>query len=418
MTTKLKKQNEKFLIMRKTLILSVTFLLAIKIGIIFGDVFYNSENEIVENVDIRTFRNVLNSTLPVIDTIYNSGSISLSFSGQLRGIIKTLFHFDLGYPITVLNTQSPHFKEFYINRYKAYANQNDKIYEPYAYIADLDIQENTEGEYDFVNRESSITYNGEDDNDNKGDSEKNAVNIDKIAINNYETNFNINIKQIMETPLKLEFSKKGPQVLIYHTHTTESFITNLEQLDQNGIPNRTTDATNNVVRVGEELAQVLRKKYNIEVIHNSTIHNYPADTGAYGRSLNTATNILNSYPSIQIVIDIHRDGVDGDRLRTVTEINGKKAAKMMFVVGTNATGLNHPEWKENLKLAITLQNILDKKYPGITRPIYISENRYNQHLTNGTLIVEIGGDGNLISECLESTKYLAEVINEVLKEYE
>lgn len=414
MTIKLKKQCEKFLIVRRFLFLSLAFLLAIKIGVLFGDIFYNSENQIIESIDVGTFRSALNSTLPVIDTIYNSGSASLSFSGQLRGVIKSLFHFDLGYPITLLNAQSPYFQNFYTNGYNDYVNQNKKFYEPYAYIADLDTQENMDGESNFVNRESSVTYNGEDDNDNKGDSEKNAVNIDKIAINNYETNFNINVKEIMETPLKLNFEQKGPQVLIYHTHTTESFITDLEQLGQKGIPNRTTDATNNVVRVGEELAQILRKKYNIEVIHNSTIHNYPSDTGAYGRSLNTASNILNSYPSIQIVIDIHRDGIKDNKLRTVTEIDGKKVAKMMFVVGTNATGLNHPEWKENLKLAITFQNMLDKRYPGITRPIYISENRYNQHLTNGTLIVEIGGDGNLISECLESTKYLAEVIDEVL----
>lgn len=414
MTIKLKKQCEKFLIVRRFLFLSLAFLLAIKIGVLFGDIFHNSENQIIESIDVGTFRSALNSTLPVIDTIYNSGSASLSFSGQLRGVIKSLFHFDLGYPITLLNAQSPYFQNFYTNGYNDYVNQNKKFYEPYAYIADLDTQENMDGESNFVNRESSVTYNGEDDNDNKGDSEKNAVNIDKIAINNYETNFNINVKEIMETPLKLNFEQKGPQVLIYHTHTTESFITDLEQLGQKGIPNRTTDATNNVVRVGEELAQILRKKYNIEVIHNSTIHNYPSDTGAYGRSLNTASNILNSYPSIQIVIDIHRDGIKDNKLRTVTEIDGKKVAKMMFVVGTNATGLNHPEWKENLKLAITFQNMLDKRYPGITRPIYISENRYNQHLTNGTLIVEIGGDGNLISECLESTKYLAEVIDEVL----
>jgi stage II sporulation protein P len=86
----------------------------------------------------------------------------------------------------------------------------------------------------------------------------------------------------------------------------------------------------------------------------------------------------------------------------------------MFVVGTDATGLEHPNWRENLKLAITLQQKLNEKYPGITRPIYISYNRYNQHLTPGSLIVEVGGDGNTIDECLESTKYLAEVINEVI----
>jgi stage II sporulation protein P len=115
-----------------------------------------------------------------------------------------------------------------------------------------------------------------------------------------------------------------------------------------------------------------------------------------------------------MVIDVHRDALKDNQLRVVTDINGKKAAKIMFVVGTDATGLTHPNWKENLKLAITLQKKLDNKYPGLTRPILISYNRYNQHLTNGAMLVEVGGDGNLMSECLESSKYLAEVIGEVI----
>ncbi|MDQ2087537.1 stage II sporulation protein P [Herbivorax sp. ANBcel31] len=414
MIFKFKKYYKKFLLSKKILCLVLAFLLAIKIGTTFGDVFYNSENKIIESIEAETFRNTLNSTLPVIDTIYNSGSTSLSFSGQLRAVIKNLFHFDLGYPITLLNAQSSYFKNFYINGYNTYVNDSNKPYQPYVYIADLDNQESLDSEDKFENRQSSITYNGED-NDREY-SEKDAITMEKIAINNHQTNYNIDIKKLMEEPLKLDFEKKGPEVLIYHTHTTESFLKDLGQLSQRGIPNRTTDATNNVVRVGEELAQILRKKYNIEVIHNSTIHNYPSDVGAYGRSLNTASNILNSYPSIQIVLDIHRDGIDGDKLRAVTEIDGKKVAKIMFVVGTDASGLNHPEWEENLKLAVTLQNILNQKHSGITRPIYMSQHRYNQHLTNGALLVEIGGDGNLISECLESTKYLAEAIDEVLNQ--
>lgn len=150
------------------------------------------------------------------------------------------------------------------------------------------------------------------------------------------------------------------------------------------------------------------------MIHNATVHNQPSDTGAYGRSLNTATNILKSYPSIKIVLDIHRDGLGESKLRVASKINGKDTAKIMFVVGTDGTGLEHPNWRENLKLALKLQQKLNEKYPGITRPVYMSRNRYNQHLTNGSLIVEIGGDGNTINECLESAKYLAEVLNEVI----
>jgi len=394
---------------------------AIKIGAIAGDVLYKSDKKIIGKIEVETLRATLNASLPIIDTIYNSGNISFSISGQIKEIINLVFYFDLSNPVTIFGAESPIFYSYYMNEYQKQLAQNQNC-EPYFYMADLDTPDDNSDKVKNPDNNapeptypaSSISYEV-NELDRIGTPENaTTVTADKIAINSHEVDYEIDVEKLLNEPLNISFDKKGPKVLIYHTHTTEGFIKDLSELDKSGIPSRTTDNRYNVVRVGEELAQTLRKKYGIEVIHNATVHNHPSDTGAYGRSLNTAANILKSYPSIKIVLDIHRDGLGEGKLRVATKINNKDAAKIMFVVGTDGTGLEHPNWRENLKLAIKLQQKLNEKYPGITRPIYISRNRYNQHLTNGSLIVEIGGDGNTINECLESTKYLAEVLNDVI----
>ncbi len=383
--------------------------LAVKIGIAGGNLLSSSDKAIIASVDVENYRSALKNSLPIIDTIYNSGTSSSSLSGQIKGLVNDVFHFDLNSPITILNAQSPIFFNYYNNDYQKLLTQKEASNPKQFNFSEIAKDDETDQYAEPVI--SSIYIDESEESDLTDDD---AVSYGKIAINN-ETKLKIDIKEIMKDPLKLDFSKKGPEVLIYHTHTTESFLKDISQLGKEGVPTRTKDNRWNVVRVGEELAQTLRKEYGIEVIHNATVHDYSGTSGAYGRSLNTATNILKSYPSIKIVIDLHRDALKSEKLRVVTDINGKKTAKIMFVMGTNASGLKHPNWKENMKFAITLQQKLNEKYPGLTRPIFISPNRYNQHLTNGAVIVEIGGDGNTMSECLESVKYLAEVINEVVK---
>jgi stage II sporulation protein P len=202
--------------------------------------------------------------------------------------------------------------------------------------------------------------------------------------------------------------------LIVHTHTTEGYLLDIKNLNKSGINSYTSDPRYNVVRIGEELKQNLSKNYGIEAIHNGTVHDSNFNA-AYGKSLNTVESILKSYPSIRLVIDLHRDGLgDNKKLRTAVKINGKSAARVMFVVGTNQN-LNHTSWKENFKLAIKLYDGINELYPGLTRPIDLSYNRYNQHLSNGALIMEVGGDGDTLDEALETTKYLSRVISEVIK---
>ncbi|AEV69328.1 stage II sporulation protein P [Acetivibrio clariflavus] len=397
-----------FVVLRTTIIMLAVYL-AVKIGIAFGDFLYNCDKVVIASVDVDNYRSALRKSLPIIDTIYNSGTSSNSLSGYMSGFFNDLFHFDLNSPITILNAESSIFHSYYSNDYqKLLAKENVSDYKKFNF-SEIAKDDGNGGQY--AEPVTSSIYIEENDEPKNNDG--NAISYGNIAISN-GTKYKINIEEIMKEPLKMNFTKKGPEILIYHTHTSEGYLRDLSNLNKEGVQTRTTDNRWNVVRVGEELAQILRKEYGVEVIHNAAVHDNPGTSGAYGRSLNTATNILKSYPSIKMVIDLHRDGLNKEHLRVVSDINGKKAAKIMFVVGTDSTGLSHPNWKENLKLAITLQEKLNRKYPGLTRPILISENRYNQHLSKGAMLVEVGGDGNLISECLESMKYLAEAIGEIV----
>ncbi|NLD49399.1 MAG: stage II sporulation protein P [Clostridiaceae bacterium] len=421
--------ESKIVVALKILLFIFVALFAIKLGTIGGNMLYKSDMEIVKSLDVEMFRKTLNNSLPIIETIYNSGGISTSFYGQAKDLVKKVFHFELSRPVTILSAQSAVFYDYYHGDYQKYIAQKSGGNDQYISFADLEI-ENREVEKTEVGNEpqklteklseepaSSIAYN-DDEEDRKMDNlpQDKVVSSGKIKINNPETDYKINIDELLGQPIKFDFSKKGPKVLIYHTHTTEGYLKNASELNKKGIPERTNDERYNVVRVGEELARILESKYKIDVIHNATVHNYPNDNVAYGKSLTTASNILKSYPSIQFVFDIHRDGVDDRKLRVVKEINKKNAAQVMFVVGTHSSKLNHPQWKENLKLAIKLQQKLNEKYPGLARPIFVSKNRYNQHLSNNSLIIEIGGDGNLVSECVESAKYVAEAINDVIND--
>jgi stage II sporulation protein P len=258
---------------------------------------------------------------------------------------------------------------------------------------------------------SSIAYEVEEEDDEE---KSDTVAADKIVIRNF-TKYKIDIAKLLSEPINIEFKKKGPKVLVYHTHTTESYVLKESDLGKKNIPSFNSDPRYNVVRVGEELTRYL-KKYGIETLHNGTVHD-KVRNAAYGVSINTLKSYVKSYPSIKVFIDVHRDGLDADKpkLRLTKKINGKDAAQIMFVVGTDGM-LPHPDWKENLKFVLRLQQKLNEKYPGLARPIWVVEKRYNQQISNQAILVEFGGDGNLLGECLESAKYLAEVLNDVMME--
>ena len=410
--------------------------LAIRVGIAGGNMIFSMDSDFVKTVDTENFKVTLTKSFPLMDTVYNSGNINVTFLGEISNMVKSIFGFDLNSPVTILNAQSSLFHNYYKKDYQLFLAQQDKenntnnnVVEdnterdessapPKAEVTPPDSGNTVvdEGGAKYKEDASSITY--EEVDENRDFSEDKAITSGNITLQN-ETKFKIDkaeIDRLLKEPLKLKFDKKGPKVLIYHTHTTESYIRNLNELEKKGIPNSSNDARYNVVRVGDEIAQNLEKKYGIDVIHNGTIHNIPYNS-SYANSLSTIDKYLKSYPSIRIILDIHRDGLgsSGKKLRVVDNIKGKNAAKIMFVVGTNGTGLKNPNWKENLKLAIKLEAKLNEQYPGLAKPIYISNNRYNQHMAGGALIIEVGGDGNTLDEAVESAKYLAKAISDVIK---
>ena len=203
-------------------------------------------------------------------------------------------------------------------------------------------------------------------------------------------------------------------IVLFHTHSCESY-TSSEKYPYTPTGNyRTTDLNFTVTRVGTELETYL-KQYNYNVVHNTDYHDYPAYNGSYTRSLKTVENILQTTPS-DIIIDVHRDAIGSrsDYAPTV-KIGDEEAAQLMFVIGTDAGGLWHPNWRENLKFAIKVQKKAEEMYPGLFKTMMLTKSRYNQHTGKYASIIEVGATGNTLEQCLTSMKYLAAVMHEVIK---
>lgn len=165
--------------------------------------------------------------------------------------------------------------------------------------------------------------------------------------------------------------------------------------------------------VGDVLTNRLLNK-GIGVIHETTVHDYPEYNNSYTRSMQTVQNVLASNPA-DLVIDLHRDALADSSYGPSVMIGDEKAAQLMFVMGSNEGGLEHPNWLTNLKVAIKIQEKANEMYPGLFKPLMISKYRYNQHLAKGSCIIEVGATGNTMEECMVSMKYLAEVLDRVLE---
>ena len=234
------------------------------------------------------------------------------------------------------------------------------------------------------------------------------VQCGNVKIKN-QTTYNLT-EDILNPNIKID----NKNILIFHTHSCESYTPSEKyQYSQTG-NYRTTDKNYSVIRVGNELENYL-KQYNINVIHDTSYHDYPSYTGSYTRSLQTVENILKTNQS-DIIIDLHRDAVGSrpDYAPTV-KIGEDYAAQIMFVIGTNEGGLWHPNWQQNLKFAVKVQQKAEEMYPGLFKPIMLTKSRYNQHTGKYANIMEIGSTGNTLDQCLNSMKYLSAVLNEILK---
>ncbi len=191
------------------------------------------------------------------------------------------------------------------------------------------------------------------------------------------------------------------EVLIMHTHTTECYMPYTGSSYDTTWPTRTTDNEKNMAAVGSVIAARLQQA-GIGVIHDTTQHDYPSYNGSYERSAETVQNYLNQYPDIKVVLDIHRDAIiSGDTVTApVIETDEGTAAQVMIISGCDDGTMDYPEWQKNLAFAIDLQQQMESDHPGFTRPILFDYRKYNQNLTTGSLLIEVGGHGNTLAQAL------------------
>ena len=236
-------------------------------------------------------------------------------------------------------------------------------------------------------------------------------NTGSILVKN-STAYEINPNELVKEPLKFDFSGEGPHILIVHSHSSESYTATAENYYLPSDPDRTENVNYNVVRVGKEIVNTL-KNHGIEVLHDTSLHDYPSYNVSYKNSLASVKKYLKKYPSIKVVLDIHRDAMvksDGTKVKLTADIKGEKAAQIMLLSGSDQGGLEHPHWRENLKFAMKLQQTLSSMYPGLARPVSFTKERYNTHTTYGSIIIEVGTTGNTLEEALVSAKMIGNAL--------
>lgn len=243
-----------------------------------------------------------------------------------------------------------------------------------------------------------------------------------VRVKNVNNKTDINIKKLLETDAELTVNKDEPAVLIFHTHTTETY----EILDRDfyavGHKTRSNDSKINMVRVGEEIVKEIESA-GYKIIHDKEIHDGTYN-GAYAHSRKSVEKYLKEYPSVKVVLDIHRDAIqrsDGTKIKPTATVEGKKAAQIMIISGCQEEGgpiEGFPDWKKNLIFAVELQSTLEELFAGITRPLYFSPRKYNMDLTACSLLVEVGSDANTLDEAVYTGRCLGKAVSKILEKYE
>ena len=225
--------------------------------------------------------------------------------------------------------------------------------------------------------------------------------------------YDIDTAAALLSPLTWELTGDEPTVLILHTHATESYVNSEGYTETSAY--RTLDERYNMLSVGDRLTEALTQK-GIPVLHDRTLHDYPSYNGSYSLARETVSKYLAQYPSIQLVLDIHRDAVtdaSGNQVGYALSTPAGSAAKLMLVLGTGSGGLNHPDWRENFSLGVKLHAQLEKNQPGICRSLSLRSSRFNQDMMPGMVLVEMGAAGNTRQEALLSADILAQAITDL-----
>jgi len=217
--------------------------------------------------------------------------------------------------------------------------------------------------------------------------------------------------ELIAQPLRWDLTAGEPTVLILHTHATESYTRGKGENYKESSAFRTLEEDYNMLSVGDRLTELLEAG-GITVLHDRNLHDYPSYNGSYSNARKELTRNLKEHPSVCLVLDLHRDasGDLNNQMRTSATVAGESSAQIMFVVGTGSTALQNPHWKENLSLALKLQVQMERLAPGICRNVNLRAQRFNQDLSAGTLLVEVGAAGNTRAEALTAVEVLAQAI--------
>ena len=262
------------------------------------------------------------------------------------------------------------------------------------------------------NGEESTDTSSQDDSksEKKADDKGNVIekkinnsgyNYGCVYVKDGNSNYDLNIKKLLSARAKCKIKKNaGYQVLIIHTHTTESYAAKSSDRYSKKYNPRTTDKSESVVAVADEIEKKLTKA-GIRTLHITTYHDYPEYTGAYERARKTIKAYLKKYPSIEMVIDVHRDAItrdDGTKIKPTVK-------------------LDFDGWRNNSVMAAQLQKKMAEKYDGLARPLYFAPFRYNMDLTPNSLLIEFGTDVNTLAEAKYSGQLVGNCLAELLEEY-
>ncbi|MBQ1995428.1 MAG: stage II sporulation protein P, partial [Clostridia bacterium] len=262
----------------------------------------------------------------------------------------------------------------------------------------------------LIKKEKKLTDNGKKKGNIREKTYRNEGVTDKFSLVRMK-NVNrtkVSLKNILNEKIDLSVTKKEPSVLIFHTHTTETYPILEKSYYTESFITRSNDKGRNMVRVGEAIVEEIENA-GFTVIHDKEIHDSKY-TGAYGKSRESVEAILKKYPSIQVVLDIHRDAIqdsDGTKVKPTATVKGKKAAQIMIISGCQEEGnpvKNLPDWRYNLTFAVHLQQKLEELFEGITRPLYFCPRSYNMNVTHCSLLLEVGSDSNTLEEAVYTGK--------------
>lgn len=237
-----------------------------------------------------------------------------------------------------------------------------------------------------------------------------AADAERIQID-YDFSSDADIAALLTAPLGWSLRQDAPTVLILHTHTTESYEKDGAAYEESG-SYRTLDERYNMLRVGDRLAELLEAG-GVHVLHDRTLHDYPSYNGSYDDARASTQAILAENPSICLVLDLHRDAAEdanGNQVAVTAEIGGTQMARLMILAGSDANGWDHPNWQQNFSVALKLQAILETQAAGLCRPLNLSGQCYNEDLSPGALLIEVGAAGNTLTQATAAMEPLAQAI--------